>query len=483
MNYRMMAYILGNILRVEGLFLLAPVLIAVYYGEEKALVAFLLSICSAMIAGTILARFKPKDRKIYGREGFVIVALAWILMSAFGALPFYFSGAIKGIMNCLFETVSGFTTTGASVLSEIEGLPRSILFWRSFTQWIGGMGILVFMLAIMPAVDERSMHLMRAEAPGPVVGKLVPKVKATAKILYGIYIILTLVLAVLLFSGGMPLFDSIVNSFSTAGTGGFSIKNASIAAYGNSYYEYIITIFMLLFSINFDLHHLFFIRDFKNIFKNEELRYYLFIIFGAIGVITVNILSLYPTVESAFRHAAFQVLSIISTTGFATANYDVWPELSKSLIIILIIIGACGGSTSGGIKVSRLIILLKMAGREIRHIVHPRSINIIKLDSHKIDEDIIRGVTGYIIIYLFIIFGSFLLISLDNFDFTTSITTVLTCFGNVGPGLGMVGPIENYAFFSDFSKLVLCADMLLGRLEIFPIIMLFSPAVWRRSYM
>ena len=483
MNYRMMAYILGNILRVEGVFLVAPALIAVYYGERKAFYAFVISVCSAILFGSIFARFKPKDRRIYGREGFIIVALAWILMSVFGALPFYFSGAISGAVDCFFETVSGFTTTGASILTEIEGLPKSVLFWRSFTHWIGGMGILVFMLAIMPAVDERSMHLMRAEAPGPVVGKLVPKVKSTAKLLYGIYIFLTVIQIILLFAGGMPMFDSIVNSFSTAGTGGFAIKNASIAAYSNAYFEYVIAFFMLVFSINFNLYHLLLIKDTTNIFKNEELRYYLFIVFGSIAVITVNILSLYPTVESAFRHATFQVLSIISTTGFATENYDVWPELSKSLLMILIIIGACGGSTGGGIKVSRLIILLKMVKREIRHIVHPRSINIIKLDNHKIDDDIIRGVTGYIIIYLFIIFGSLLLISLNDFDFTTSITSVLTCVGNVGPGLGKVGPIENYAFFSSFSKIVLCIDMLLGRLEIFPIIMLFSPSVWRRSYM
>ncbi len=483
MNYHMMAYILGNILRVEGLFLFAPALLAVYYGERKSLFAFLLTIGITMLIGTIFVKAEPRNKKIYGREGFVIVALAWIIISVFGALPFYFSGAITGIVNCFFETVSGFTTTGASILKEIEGLPMSILFWRSFTHWIGGMGILVFMLAVMPAVDERSMHLMRAEAPGPVVSKLVPKVKSTAKLLYGIYIVLTFLEIVLLFAGGMPLFDSIVNSFSTAGTGGFAIKNASIAAYERPYFEYVITIFMLLFSVNFNLYYLLLIKDVKNIFKSEELRCYLFIILSSIGIITVNILSFYPTVESAFRHAAFQVLSVISTTGFATANYDVWPELSKTLLVILIIIGACGGSTGGGIKVSRLIILLKMAGREIRHIVHPRSINIIKLDDHKVDEEVIRGVSGFIIIYLFITLGSFLLISLNNFDFTTSITAVLTCIGNVGPGLAMVGPVENYSFFSDFSKLVLCFDMLLGRLEIFPILMLFAPSVWRRSYM
>ncbi|WMI81541.1 TrkH family potassium uptake protein [Anaerotignum sp. MB30-C6] len=483
MNYHMMAYILGNILRVEGLFLTACALLAVYFGERDALFAFIFTIFATMIIGTVLAKAEPKDKKIYGREGFVIVALAWIIMSFFGAMPFYFSGAIKGAVNCFFETVSGFTTTGASILKEIESLPRSILFWRSFTHWIGGMGILVFMLAIMPTVDERSMHLMRAEAPGPVVSKLVPKVKSTAKLLYGIYVFLTLLEIFLLFLGGMPLFDSIVNAFSTAGTGGFAIKNTSIAAYESPYFEYVITIFMFLFSVNFNLYYLLLIKDVKNVFKNEELRYYLVIILGAIGIITANILSLYPSFESAFRHAAFQVLSIISTTGFATANYEVWPELSKTMLIILTIIGACGGSTGGGIKISRLIILLKMAEREIRHIIHPRSVNIIKLDGHKVDEGVIRGVSGFIIVYLFLVCGSFILVSLDNYDFTTSLSSVLTCLGNVGPGLSMVGPIENYSFFSDFSKLVLCVDMLLGRLEIFPIIMLLSPSIWRRSYM
>ncbi len=483
MNYRMMAYILGNILKMEGLFLSIPALLAVFYGEKKALFAFGVTIFIGMTVGSIFTKGEPKDRKIYGREGFVVVALGWIIMSFFGAMPFYFSGAIEGPVNCFFETVSGFTTTGASILREIEGLPMSILFWRSFTHWIGGMGILVFMLAIMPAVDERSMHLMRAEAPGPLVSKLVPKVKSTAKLLYEMYIILTLLEIFLLVLGGMPVFDSIVNTFATAGTGGFAIKNASIAAYENSYYEYVITIFMFLFSVNFNLYYFLLVKDMKNIFKNEELRYFIAIILGAIAIITLNIVNLYPTIESAFRHAAFQVLSIISTTGFATANFDAWPELSKSLIVILMIVGACGGSTGGGIKVSRLIILLKMAGMEIRRIVHPRSVNIIKLDGHRVDEEITRGVGGFIIVYLFLTMGSFLLISVNNYDFTTSLTSVLSCLGNVGPGLAMVGPIENYSFYSDFSKLVLCFDMLLGRLEIFPIIMIFAPSVWKRSFM
>lgn len=460
-----------------------PMVLAFVYGEGPSQKAFVISVALCLVMGTLIRHREPENKSIYGREGFVVVALSWIVMSLFGALPFYLSGAIEGYINCFFETVSGFTTTGASILTAIEGLPMSILFWRSFTHWIGGMGILVFMLAILPMGDERSMYMMKAEAPGPMVSKLVPKVSSTAKLLYKIYIALTLIEMVLLLLGGMPLFDSVVNSFSTAGTGGFAILNSSIAGYDNAYYEYVITVFMLLFGVNFNLYYLLILRDFKNIWKNEELRYYVAIIVISVVLITGNILSLYPTFESAFRHAIFQVAAIITTTGFATANFDLWPEFSKTLIFCLTILGACAGSTGGGLKVSRLIILLKLAYREIKHIIHPRSVNLIKLDGCKVEEDVIRGVTGYIVIYVLLLLGSFILVSLDNYDFITSLTSVVTCLGNVGPGFAMVGPVENFAFFSGFSKLVLCFDMLLGRLEIFPIVMLFAPSIWRKSYM
>lgn len=483
MNFKMIAYILGNMLRLEGLLMVVPAALAFYHGEVPALKAFLTAIAVCAVIGTVMESREPENKRIYGREGFVVVALSWIMMSVFGALPFYLSGAIGGIADCLFETVSGFTTTGATILSDIEALPMSILFWRSFTHWIGGMGILVFMLAILPMGDDRSMYLMRAEAPGPVVSKLVPKVKSTAKLLYTIYIVMTLLEMTLLFLGGMPLFDSVVNAFSTAGTGGFAIKNASIAAYGSVYFEYVIMVFMFLFGVNFNLYYLLLIRDYKNALRNEELRYYGAIVVIAVLAITANIYRLYPTLESAFRHAAFQVTAIITTTGFATANYELWPEFSRTLIFCLTILGACGGSTSGGLKVSRFIILLKMAAREIRHIIHPRSVNLIKLDGYKVEDDVTHGVTGYIIVYILLLLGSFIVISLDNFDFTTSLTSVVTCLSNVGPGFGMVGPEDNFGFFSGFSKLVLCMDMLLGRLEIFPILMLFAPSVWRKSYM
>lgn len=483
MNFRMITYILGNMLRLEGLLMVVPAGLAFYHRESASLRAFFVTIAVCFAIGTAMLFRKPENKRIYGREGFVVVALSWIMMSVFGALPFYLSGAIDGIMNCLFETVSGFTTTGATILSDIEALPLSVLFWRSFTHWIGGMGILVFMLAILPMGDDRSMYLMRAEAPGPVVSKLVPKVKSTAKLLYTIYIVLTLLEMTLLFIGGMPLFDSIVNAFSTAGTGGFAIKNASIAAYNSVYFEYVITVFMFLFGVNFNLYYLILIRDYKNALRNEELRYYAAIVGLAILLITINIAHLYPTLESAFRHAAFQVTAITTTTGFATANYMLWPEFSQTLIFCLMILGACGGSTGGGLKVSRFIILLKMAAREIRHIIHPRSVNLIKLDGYKVEEDVTHGVTGYIVVYILLLLGSFILVSLDNFDFATSISAVVTCLGNVGPGFSMIGPEDNFGLFSGFTKFVLCMDMLLGRLEIFPIIMLFAPAVWRKSYM
>ena len=483
MNYRMMTYILGNIMQAKGALMSFSVLLALYQAEWNELKVFLLTIALLLGLGTLAKRSAPKDKKIYGREGFVVVALSWIVMSFFGALPFWLSGAIDGFINCWFETVSGFTTTGATVLSEIESLPKSILFWRSFTHWIGGMGILVFVLAIVPLGDERSMHLMRAEAPGPVVSKLVPKIKSTAKILYGIYIALTILEGLLLFIGGMPLFDSINHALSTAGTGGFSIKNSSIAAYDNAYFEYVITIFMLLFSINFNLFYLLLVRDFKAVLKNEELRYYLIIVGLSTLMITMNILHLYPTAESAFRHAFFQVATITSTTGFFTANYEQWPELSKTILVVLTMLGACGGSTGGGIKVSRFIILLKLTLREIRHIVHPRSVNIIRLEGQRISEETIQGTTGYFITYVLLLFGSLILVSFDNYDFTTSITAVITTLGNVGPGLSLVGPVENFGLFSGFAKLVLSMDMLFGRLEIFPMIMLFSPSIWKKSYM
>ncbi len=345
------------------------------------------------------------------------------------------------------------------------------------------MGVLVFLLAIIPMGGDRSMYIMKAEAPGPLVGKLVPKVKSTAKLLYLIYVFLTIAEILFLIAGGMPLFDSIVSAFSTAGTGGYSIKNTSIAAYNSAYIEYTIAIFMMIFGINFNLFYLLLMKDFINIFKNEELRYYLGIIAVATMLITANIASMYDSIEQAFRNAFFQVTALITTTGFVTANFELWPEFSKTILIVIVMIGACGGSTGGGLKVSRLVIVLKMITQELKRMVHPRSINIIKLDGMKIEQETVDSVTSFFVIYVFLIFGSFIIISVDNFDFTTSLTAVMTCVGNVGPGLGGVGPVENFSIFSPFVKMVLCMDMLLGRLEIFPLVMLFSPAVWKKGFM
>lgn len=483
MNYNMIIFILGNLMKVEGCIMIVPALIAVGKSENDSIRAFLTTIIMLWLLGTILTSIKFKNKDIYAREGFVITALSWIVLSFFGAMPFYFSETIPSFIDCFFETVSGFTTTGATILTEIEGLPLSILFWRSFTHWIGGMGVLVFLLAIIPMGGDRSMYIMKAEAPGPLVGKLVPKVKSTAKLLYLIYIFLTIAEMAFLLIGGMPLFDSIVTAFSTAGTGGYSIKNASIAAYNSPYIEYVIAIFMMTFGINFNLFYLLIMKDFADIFKNEELKYYLGIIGVATLLITANIVSMYDSIEQAFRYAFFQVTSVITTTGFITQNFELWPEFSKTILVVIIMIGACGGSTGGGLKVSRLVIVLKMITQELKRMVHPRSVNIIKLDGMKIEQETVDSVTSFFVIYIFLIFGSFILISVDNFDFTTSLTAVMTCVGNVGPGLGGVGPVENFSIFSPFVKLVLCMDMLLGRLEIFPLVMLFSPAVWKKGFM
>ena len=483
MNYNMIAYLLGNILHIEGVLLSVPVAVAFFYREEYSATSFIASAVVCLIAGAVLQSREPEDKRIYGREGFVVAALSWIVMSFFGAIPYYLTDSIPGFINCYFETVSGFTTTGATMLTEIEHLDNAILFWRCFTHWIGGMGILVFMLAVMPLSDDRTMHLMKAEAPGPLVSKLVPRVKSTAKLLYIIYVILTVLEIILLYAGGMSFFDSVIHGISTAGTGGFSNKNASIAAYNSRYFEYIITIFMLLFSVNFNLYYLMVMRDFKNVWRNEELRTFLFIVVIATAMITFNIYDYYPTLEAAFRHAIFQVAAIMSTTGFVTANFDLWPEFSKTILFCLLFLGACAGSTAGGIKISRFIILIKMVVREIRHIVHPRSVNLIKLDGYKIDSEVTRSVASFIILYIFILLGSFIVISLNGFDFATNMTAVTTCLSNVGPGLNMAGPTENMAFFSPFSKLVLCLDMLLGRLEVFPILLLFTPSIWKKGYM
>lgn len=480
MNYSMIRFILGRMLRIEGLVLLIPAFVSLIYQEHSGL-TFVLTAALLMALSLILGK-RPKNTVFYAKEGFIIVALAWILWSAFGALPFVMSGSIPHFVDAFFETVSGFTTTGSTILQDIEALPMGINFWRCLTHWIGGMGVLVFVMAVIPLGNKGAMFLMRAEMPGPTCDKLVPKSRGTAKILYGMYIFLSCGEVILLLAGGMNLYNAVIHTFSTAGTGGFSSMNASIAAFDSAYIDGVITVFMLLFGVNFNLYYLLLLKNVKAVIKSEELRAYLGVVVAATVVITINILHLYETPLRALRYAAFQVASIITTTGFVTANFDLWPELSKMVILLLMIIGACAGSTGGGMKVSRILILAKTISKEIRQILHPKSVNVVKMDGKRVPGESIHGVYVYLICYLVILAGSILLVALDNFDFTTNFTAVLTTLNNVGPGLAKVGAIENFSHFSYFSKVILSLDMLVGRLEILPILMLFAPQVWRKRF-
>ncbi len=481
MNLKSISYNIGRILLVEAVLLVFPAIGAVIY-NEVTLLSFAVTIAALTVAGLLAVRKRPKNSSIYAKEGYVIVALTWILMSLFGALPFYLSGYIPNFIDAFFETVSGFTTTGSTILREIESLPKSLLFWRSFTHWIGGMGILVFVIAIMPKTESSSMHVMRAEVPGPSVGKLVSKLRASARILYGIYCVLTLLQMVLLCLGGMPLFDSIVTSFATAGTGGFAILNNSIEGYNSVYAEMVIAVFMLLFGVNFNLYYMILIKQGKQAFKSEELRWYVGIVAASVTVIALSLYSTKHDIGESFRYSFFQVASIITTTGFSTTNFDTWPVISKFVLLFLMFIGACAGSTGGGIKVSRLIILIKSGLRDIKKAINPRSIETVKLDRRSVDEPIVKSTSVFFGTYMLLIAASILIVSIDGRDIVTTATSVIACMGNIGPGLGAVGPYGNFADFSVFSKLVLSFDMLAGRLEIIPMLMLFSPYAWARKY-
>lgn len=480
MNYKMVSKTVGRLLQAEALLLLLPMAVSIYF-KENLLYVYGIVIALVLLAGSLLTLPKPKKRTIYAREGFAIVSLSWILMSFFGALPFVLSGAIPSFVDAFFETVSGFTTTGASILNSIETLPKSILFWRSFTHWIGGMGVIVFVLAILPQKDMQSMHILRAEVPGPTVGKLVSKTTVTARILYIIYGVLTVAEIIALLCCEMPLYDSVTTAFATAGTGGFSVKNASIAAYNNLGAEVVISLFMLLFGINFNLFYLLLIKQFKRVFKSEELWTYLAVIGVSVLLITFNIYPMVETLGTALRQAGFQVISIITTTGFVTADFGQWPAMSQMVLVVLMFLGACAGSTGGGLKVGRMIILVKAAFRELRRAINPNRVKAIKLDGAVIEKDVVITTSTYFVIYMFIIGISALILTIDNFDFTTTVTAVVTCINNVGPGLAAVGPVENFAGFSNFSKLVLSANMLIGRLEIFPIIILFMRSTWKKT--
>ena len=482
MNYKAVLSILGNVVKYMVALLFVPLLIALYYGEGDAK-SFLLTILIGAPIGFILSNIKAEKKAIYAKEGFLIVGFAWIIISAIGALPFVISGAIPSFIDAFFETVSGFTTTGATILTAIEGLPKGILFWRSFTHWIGGMGFLIFMLALIPSLGSNSIHLLKAESPGPSPGKIVPKIKETAKILYLIYFALTLIEGILLMCAGMNLYDAVIHAIGTAGTGGFSNMNASIAAFNSPAIEWIITIFMLIFGINFALYFQILKGNFKGFFKNEELRYYLLIILSAFILITVNIISLNGgDIILSIRQSAFQVSSIVTSTGFATVDFNFWPTLSKLIIVMLMFVGAMAGSTGGGIKTVRIVIMLKAIKREINKIIHPKRVNSVKIDGKTVDEDIIHGVFLFIGAYIIISLIAIFIISFDNFDVVTTVTSVITTMSNIGPGLEVVGPAGNFAAFSPLSKLVLSFCMLAGRLEIYPMLIMFSPSIWRKNH-
>lgn len=481
MNYRFVLRTLGQILLVEAGILLLPLFIAFLYQEQDLYPAFLLPIGLLVILGLTLIKLNQKPSNLmFAKEGFAIVSIGWVLLSLFGAMPYIISGEIPNFFDALFESVSGLTTTGASILQDVEAMSYGLLFWRSFTNWIGGMGILVFVLAIIPNINNRAMLILKAESPGPQVGKLVSKMRFTARILYGIYVGLTILEIILLKIGGMPFFDSVVHALSTAGTGGFSIKNASIGYYQSAYIEIVITIFMLLFATNFNLFYLILIGQSRQVFKNEELRWYLGIVAVAIAIITGSIMRLYDSFAVAFRHASFHVASIISTTGFSTTDYNLWPTMAKMVLIILMLTGACAGSTSGGMKITRIIILFKSIVNEVKHSLNPHHVLSIKLDGRIVDQAVIKGVTNFFIAYMMLIFLGTLVISFDGEDFVTGFTTVISCISNIGPGLNAVGPLGNYAFYSIPSKLFLAILMLAGRLELFPILMLFTPRMWKK---
>ena len=476
----MICFVIGRILLTEAALLMLPMAVALGYGEAAA--PFLIPALLLALIGLLLGLRAPQKSSLYARDGFAVVALAWVLMSAFGALPFVISGDIPSFVDAFFETVSGFTTTGASILTEIEPLHRGILFWRSFTHWVGGMGVLVFVMAILPmsAGDGHGMHLMRAEVPGPSVGKLVSRMGDTAKILYGIYLAMTVLEIVLLLLGGMSLFDACIHAFGTAGTGGFSCRNLSVGAYDSAYFDVVISVFMLLFGINFNLYYFLLIRRFRDVFHSEELRAYLLIVVTAVLAIAADIVHIYGSVFRSLRYALFQVASIITTTGYATADFNTWPVFSQAILVILMFIGACAGSTGGGIKVARVVILCKTSLGDMRKMLHPNAVTTVRFEGKPLTDRSIRSVHLFLTVYILIFTVSVLLLSLERFDLITVFTAVAACINNIGPGLEVVGPMGNYAQFSPAAKLLLSFDMLVGRLEIFPMLLLFAPSIWKR---
>ena len=480
MNYKTVFSTIGYMSITEAVLLLLPAAVSFYYGES-CIWGFLITSAAAAVIGIVLClALRTKNNVIYAKDGFAIVSIVWLFMSAVGALPFVISGEIPSYVDAFFETVSGFTTTGASVVDDVEALSHGILFWRSFTHWVGGMGVLVFVMALLPNMSDRPIHIMRAEMPGPVIGKIVPRAKDTAKILYLMYLVLTALEFILLAAGGMSVFDSILHSFGTAGTGGFGIKADSIGGYG-PYFQWVIAIFMLLFGINFNLYYLVLIKRFRSALKSTELWSYIGIFLAGTGIITANVYSYYKNnFGTALRHSFFQASSIMTTTGFSTDDFNLWLGLSKAVILTLMIIGACAGSTAGGLKISRVVMLFKMIKAEFHRMLHPHSVSAIRFEGKPVDDATLKGVSIYFAAYALCIVTAFLLISFEPFGIETNLSAVLSCFNNIGPGLGAVGPASSFSAYTDFSKLVLSAAMLLGRLEIYPLLITLSPSTWIR---
>ncbi len=482
MNLKIVLRSLGILLICEAIALLPPTLVAFLY-QDGDLPAFLITISIVLAVGAVLSFIKPTSKNIYARDGFAIVAMGWLLMSFFGAFPFYISGAFPSFIDSFFESSSGLTTTGSSVLTAVEGLPHGVLFWRSFTHWIGGMGILVLTIAILPSLGTGSMQIMKAESPGPIVGRIVPKLGKTAKILYSIYLGITLVEVLLLCLAGMNVFDAFIHALGTVGTGGFSNMNASVGYYNSALIDWIITIFMIVCGVNFSLYYLIFKGNMKTFFKNNELRVYLCILLGAILLITFDLLArnTYGSFGEALRFSSFQAASVMTTTGYATTDFNEWSMFSKMILLILMFVGGCAGSTAGGLKVSRAIICFKSIKHSLKQIVHPNGYYSVRMDGKKIDDKTVLSVLNYFFIYMIIFTIGVIIISLDGFDFTTTLTSVITTLNNIGPGLGLVGPTGNFSAFSDVSKLVFSILMIIGRLEIYPILLLLTPDLWKKN--
>ena len=480
MNRRFVVKTIGQICVAESGLLALALIVSLIYGETLSAIAFLQTIVVSLVLGiAIILLARPRSNVIYAKESFVVVSVAWVVTSLIGALPFFLSGEIPKYVDAVFETVSGFTTTGASILTDVEALSHGMLFWRSFTHWVGGMGVLVFIIAIIP-VSDRQIHLMRAEMPGPIIGKLVPKASDTAKILYKMYIVITALEVIFLLFGGMDLFEALVHSFGTAGTGGFGIKGDSIGSY-SPYIQWVIAVFMLLFGINFNIYYLLLLRKFRSAFRSSELWVYLGIVATATLTIVANIFPLVDNVADALRHSAFQVSSIITTTGFSTVNFDAWPELSKGILLLLMFFGGCAGSTAGGLKISRVVILGKLIRRELKKMLHPRSVSSVRFEGKELDNSTLSGVSSYFAVYMVCFVVIFLILCFEPFGFETNISATAACFNNVGPGFALVGPMENYSCYNDFSTVVLSVAMLLGRLEIFPLILACSLSTWKKQ--